>query len=153
MPLAVNRNAGRPRYTPEVERLISKYGEDGAFSLIDRARTGGRVAESERADLVGMDLPQADREVEGGMTGLSVVPAAIGYEYGLKPAARAIPALNSILPESFQYQEGVTSDPSWGNVQAATRGALASGRVLPKAAEDWLKRAILQVLTTRNGGA
>ena len=132
---------------PRVDALIDKYGEEKAFSLVDLARNNfAALSPEQQRDLVGLDLPVADREIEGGIQGASVVPMAVAYEYGLKPAAKYIPGVNSLLPEAFRYQEGVTSPSSFGNVAAAFRGAAAGGRVLPKETEDVL-RLLVQSLS------
>lgn len=133
------------------DALRQKYGEEGAFSLIDRMRTGGRIAPSEQPDLQGLDLPRIDRELEGGMTGIAAIPAAAAYEYLLKPAVKfsaqasqipgsPMPDINPLLPEAFRYQEGVTSPSSWGNIAAAAHGALSTGRIIPKAISDFASR-------------
>jgi hypothetical protein len=89
----------------------------------------------------GMGDPEKDRELEGEMYG-SLLPGGMGlglaaglgtaYEGILKPAAENSSFINSILPEAFRYQEGVSS-PSWvngGAGQAASRlGALMQGAV------------------------
>lgn len=131
-------------YSPQVTALINKYGEERAFALVDRARVGGMRALSpeEQSDLQGLDLPRVDREIEGGIQGLSAIPASAVYEYLAKPAARHIGPFNSVLPTGFQYQEGVTSPTSFENVRAASRGAMAGGRVLPKEIEDYIRNLV-----------
>ena len=133
-----------PQRDPLVDALIDQYGEEGAYYLIGRARTGEKLQPSEQRDLRGIDdLVSADRELEGSLSGLGVIPAALAYEYMLKPVSKYSAGsdvfdINTILPEGYKYQEGVTSPSRFENVAAATRGAFAGGRVLPKTIEDMI---------------
>lgn len=82
-----------------------------------------------------------DRELEGEMYG-STLPGGLGaglaaglgagYEGIIKPLAQGSSFINSLLPETFQYEEGVSS-PSWlhgGAGETADRlGALMRGAV------------------------
>ena len=132
---------------PRVDALVDKYGEEKAFSLVNLARNNfAALSPEQRQDLTGLDLPIADREIEGGLQGASMIPMSVAYEYGLKPAAKYMPGINSLLPEAFRYQEGVTSPSSFSNVTAAARGAAAGGRIFPKETEDLL-RLIMQGLS------
>lgn len=113
------------------ERLKQRYGEEGAFFLIDRLRTQGLggLSPEERvavADIPPERLSEVDRYLEGGMGGAPFAIMAAPYE-ALKPA------IGAVAPKGSGFESGpATSPSSLGNVSAAFKGAVAGGRLLPK---------------------
>jgi len=117
------------------EALKRQYGEEGAFHLVNRLRSGGELAPSEREAVSGIPAGSesvVDRYLEGSMSGAPFALAAGPYE-----AAKG--AIGAIAPTGSGFETtAATSKPSLANVKAAFKGARSSGRLIPKTVSSFL---------------